>query len=437
MMRRATPSSRITTWQTVAARLCTTWSPTKKGEAQFKKQESDSPTVNSIRLVAYALKPRIDKITLDLVSATTANPDDLLLRKSKLDQFFIKAMDAQVARNNGGKANFYYLAERPRNNSTKTYKSEIIDGSVKLPQDAYGPNILSSIFEHVVVTIRLHPHVSASVLTILNAVAANNGNSNYVDIGASGATAITGDLPAPLSIQVAGGDATTTKRLLAAIAYNGTPSNFKNIYWAKDATLTNNTAALTGNYTVTNKQLTSNVATLTTSVNHKHAVGDVVTVTGVDATFNGTYTLSAVGSNTVSYPKVAANVGSTASGGTITGEIDGNGTGNGTRTTAANTNENKTHQWINSTNVGDQVHRLQGFVRLRSNTAGRYSVRFRVGLTDGTNNFFRQPMLQPMALSRTPSKPLAHTLAMIGHGFRLANSICRRLCRSAQRSMAS
>ena len=45
------------------------------------------------------------------------------------------------------------------------------------------------------------------------------------------------------------------------------------------------------------KSLTSNVATLTTTAAHNLFVGDSVTVSGVDATFNGTYTITAVPSN--------------------------------------------------------------------------------------------------------------------------------------------
>ena len=64
--------------------------------------------------------------------------------------------------------------------------------------------------------------------------------------------------------------------------------------------------------TVTNKALTSNVATLTTSTSHTYLVGDIVVVTGVDATFNGTYAITAVTSNTFSYAKTNANVSSAA-----------------------------------------------------------------------------------------------------------------------------
>ena len=70
---------------------------------------------------------------------------------------------------------------------------------------------------------------------------------------------------------------------------------------------------------VTNKALTSNVATLTTAVAHGLGVGQVVTVSGVDATFNGTYTITVVGSTTTfSYAKTATDVVSIAATGTVT-----------------------------------------------------------------------------------------------------------------------
>ena len=63
--------------------------------------------------------------------------------------------------------------------------------------------------------------------------------------------------------------------------------------------------------TIVNKSLVADVATLTTSVNHPYLQGDVVTVTGVDGTFNGEYAITAVTSNTFSYDKVASPVSST------------------------------------------------------------------------------------------------------------------------------
>jgi hypothetical protein len=72
----------------------------------------------------------------------------------------------------------------------------------------------------------------------------------------------------------------------------------------------------TSTATVTNKALTSNVVTLTTSASHNFAVGRSVLVAGVDATFNGTYTITAVTGTTLSYAKVNADVASTAATGT-------------------------------------------------------------------------------------------------------------------------
>lgn len=69
-------------------------------------------------------------------------------------------------------------------------------------------------------------------------------------------------------------------------------------------------------YTITNKSLNTNVATLTTSTSHAMVVGTIVTVAGVDSTFNGTYTVTAITSNTFSYAKTATNVTSTSSSGT-------------------------------------------------------------------------------------------------------------------------
>ena len=75
------------------------------------------------------------------------------------------------------------------------------------------------------------------------------------------------------------------------------------------------TTALTAG-TITNKALTSNVATLTTGSAHGLAVGDSVWVEGVDSTFNSSttyYTVASVPtSTTFTYAKTASDVASTA-----------------------------------------------------------------------------------------------------------------------------
>lgn len=68
-------------------------------------------------------------------------------------------------------------------------------------------------------------------------------------------------------------------------------------------------------FTITNKELTSNVATLTTSVAHNITVGQTIYVSNVgtgNGDFDGTYVVTNVGSNTIDYVNVYTDVASTA-----------------------------------------------------------------------------------------------------------------------------
>jgi hypothetical protein len=74
--------------------------------------------------------------------------------------------------------------------------------------------------------------------------------------------------------------------------------------------------------TISNKALTSNVATLTTSSAHGLSIGMEIVVTGVDATFNGTYTIASVPSTTTfTYAKTASNVASQAATGSVSSSV--------------------------------------------------------------------------------------------------------------------
>lgn len=74
--------------------------------------------------------------------------------------------------------------------------------------------------------------------------------------------------------------------------------------------------------TVNNKALTNDVATLTTAAAHNYAVGDIVVVGGVDATFNGTHVITSVPTTTTfTFVKDAANVTSAAVSPTGTSEV--------------------------------------------------------------------------------------------------------------------
>jgi hypothetical protein len=75
-------------------------------------------------------------------------------------------------------------------------------------------------------------------------------------------------------------------------------------------------------FTINNKALTSYVATITTTATHNVTVGQTIYVSGVgtgNGDFDGTYVVTAVGSNTISYANVYTNVSSTSvSGGQVT-----------------------------------------------------------------------------------------------------------------------
>lgn len=119
--------------------------------------------------------------------------------------------------------------------------------------------------------------------------------STYVDHGF-----LVGD-----SVAVAGVDAT----------FNGTytittvPTS-KTFTYAKTAGDVASTSIGNQTFSINNKLLVSNVATLTTTATHPYLVGEEVIVTGVDSTFNGTYIITAVTSNTFSYAKTESNVSS-------------------------------------------------------------------------------------------------------------------------------
>lgn len=81
--------------------------------------------------------------------------------------------------------------------------------------------------------------------------------------------------------------------------------------------ITSNIGTLTtATATVTNRSITNNVATLAIG-SHSFIAGDTITVSGVNATFNGDYTITSVGATTISYAKTNADISGTASTGTV------------------------------------------------------------------------------------------------------------------------
>ena len=97
----------------------------------------------------------------------------------------------------------------------------------------------------------------------------------------------------------------------------------RSIKWTKDSN-TYNGVLLADEYdvdkifpaitvSINNKALTSNVATLTTTAAHGLSTGMMINISGVDATFNGDYRITAVPTTTTfTYAKTASDVPSTA-----------------------------------------------------------------------------------------------------------------------------
>ena len=137
---------------------------------------------------------------------------------------------------------------------------------------------------------------STGALTVIGGVGVQ-GDVNIagnITFGGAGTTVQTGSLAVDNSIIFVGNNNTTDAVDLGLLAEYATG-------------ITPNTK------TITNKALTSDVATLTTGTAHGYAVGDIAVITGVDATFNGTYVITSVPtSTTFTFVKDAANVTSAA-----------------------------------------------------------------------------------------------------------------------------
>ena len=111
--------------------------------------------------------------------------------------------------------------------------------------------------------------------------------------------------------------------ITGGIQTNGRPWQYaRSIQWDKNS-ITFNGVLLADEYdvdkvfpaitvSINNKALTSNVATLTTTAAHGLCTGMEITISGVNATFNGDYTITGVPTTTTfTYAKTASNVTST------------------------------------------------------------------------------------------------------------------------------
>ena len=95
----------------------------------------------------------------------------------------------------------------------------------------------------------------------------------------------------------------------------GAINSVEGVAYAQVEKLVRKTSDLT--YTITNKAASGTVATLTIGT-HSVAVGDTVSISNVDTTFNGTFVVTAVAATTISYGLISAVVSSTP---TATGSL--------------------------------------------------------------------------------------------------------------------
>ena len=115
----------------------------------------------------------------------------------------------------------------------------------------------------------------------------------------------------------------TSHTVTGGIRTNGRPfQQARSIEWTTNGNLYNGILLVdeldvdkvfpTITVSISNKALTSNVATLTTTAAHGLCVGMQIVITDVDATFNGEYTITGVPTTTTfTYAKTAADVAST------------------------------------------------------------------------------------------------------------------------------
>lgn len=127
------------------------------------------------------------------------------------------------------------------------------------------------------------------------------------------------------SIKISGNGYADYKTVIATGAYDNTDSRYEmgaaagaNTY--VDAQFTATGAGYTFDRvyvvigsrevsTISNAELSSNVATLTTDTEHGYSVGETVTVSGAtNSLFNGAFTITGVTPTTFSYSRVGANV---------------------------------------------------------------------------------------------------------------------------------
>jgi hypothetical protein len=180
---------------------------------------------------------------------------------------------------------------------------------------------------------------STGAFTVVGGVGVQGDINAQGNVGVQGNQTIVGDLTIQGSINVAGGQfvtenlSSTDPLLFVGSGNEGNVFDLGYMVEAKQPTasaryifesgvVTASVATITtATYTVTARAITSNTAILTIGV-HSFLAGDTIAVSGVNATFNGNYTLTSVTATSVSYAKTNADITTEASSGTVQFRID-------------------------------------------------------------------------------------------------------------------
>lgn len=189
-------------------------------------------------------------------------------------------------------------------------------------------------------TVSTSPTTGA--LTVVGGVGTQGDLNVLGNINVQGSQSIVGNINIQGSITVAGGQFVTENLSSVDPLFfvgNGNEGNEFDLGFMTEAkqpsasvsvpfgsiSVSASTAVVTTrSYGVVFKAIDNNVATITLNNNHDFIVGNQVTLTGVDATFNGTHEITAITNNQVSFALVSGNVSETGATGTAQASLDNN-----------------------------------------------------------------------------------------------------------------
>jgi hypothetical protein len=112
--------------------------------------------------------------------------------------------------------------------------------------------------------------------------------------------------------------ATTSANITKTTSYNGTDVTIT-VTWTDISGAKSYDVFTRSYFTTTHKELLSNVATITTLNDSGVSVGDTITVSGIDATFDGVHVVTATSpaAKTISYAVTAPDVNNTVANGLV------------------------------------------------------------------------------------------------------------------------